>query len=77
MHSGKADCCIATRGAAWVFGLHFIPLAVERYDLVIPGHYFDQPSVQSVLETLGMSSLRRELEALGGYDAAETGRVVL
>ena len=76
MHSGKVDCCIATRGAARVFGLHFIPLAVERYDLVIPVHYFDQPGVQVVLEALGRSSIRRELEALGGYDTAETGRVV-
>jgi molybdate-binding protein len=77
VHSGKADCCIATRGSARVFGLHFIPLAVERYDLVIPSRYMDEPSVQSVLDALGRSSFRHELEALGGYDTSETGRMVL
>ena len=33
--TGKADCCIATKAAARVFGLDFIPLLSERYDLVI------------------------------------------
>jgi putative molybdopterin biosynthesis protein len=32
---GEADCCIATRSAAQAFGLGFLPLATERYDLVI------------------------------------------
>ncbi len=74
VHSGKADCCIATRAAARVFGLHFIPLASERYDLVIPEQYWDLPSVQVVLDALNKSSLKGELEALGGYDTSQTGR---
>ena len=32
---GEADCCVATRSAARAFGLGFIPLSTERYDLVI------------------------------------------
>ena len=35
VRSGDADGCIATRAAARVFGLDFIPLLSERYDLVI------------------------------------------
>ncbi len=73
--SGKADCCIATRAAARVFGLDFLPLSCESYDLVIPEHCFDQPAVQVVLDTLSRASFRHELEALGGYDTSLTGRV--
>lgn len=76
VHSGKADCCIATRAAARVFGLRFLPLSRESYDLVIPVHCFDLPAVQGVLDTLTRASFRSELEALGGYDTSQTGRLV-
>jgi putative molybdopterin biosynthesis protein len=76
VQNGKADCCIATRAAARVFGLHFLPLACERYDLVIPEHDFDLPAVQSVLDTISRASFRNELEALGGYDTSRTGCLV-
>jgi len=76
VQSGKADCCVATRAAARVFGLHFIPLACERYDLVIPECFLDLPAVQAVLDTLTRASFRSELETLGGYDTSQTGRLV-
>ncbi len=76
VHSGKADCCVATRAAARVYGLSFIPLAFERYDLVIPEQCFELPAVQVVLDALNRASLRSELEALGGYDTSKTGCLV-
>lgn len=76
VHIGKADCCIATRAAARVFGLHFIPLACERYDLVVPEQYFDLPAVQVALDALNRASFKGELEALGGYDTSQTGSVM-
>ncbi len=76
VYSSKADCCIATRASAGVFGLDFIPLVSERFDLVIPKRYWDLPAVQIVLDTLNRSSFKRELEALGGYDTSQTGHLV-
>ena len=76
VYSGKADCCIATRAAARVFSLGFIPLVNERYDLVIPLRYWGTHAVQAVLDSLNRSSLRAELEAIGGYDTTQTGRLV-
>jgi molybdate-binding protein len=73
---GDADCCIAPRIAANVFGLDFLPLLAERYELVIPEQRLDLPSVQALLDVLQRRSLRRELEALGGYDTAATGSEV-
>ena len=74
VQSGAADCCVATRAAARVFGLHFIPLVSERYDLVIRKEHLDLPRVQNLLDILGRSAFRRELESLGGYDTRITGK---
>jgi molybdate-binding protein/DNA-binding XRE family transcriptional regulator len=71
--TGKADCCIATKAAARVFGLDFIPLLSERYDLVIRKSDLDSPAVQALLDTLGRAAFRRELEGLGGYDTRAAG----
>jgi putative molybdopterin biosynthesis protein len=76
VQTAQADCCIATAASARIFGLDFIPLVAERFDLVIPDRYWDMASVQMLLETLNRSSLRRALEALGGYDTSQTGQLV-
>ncbi len=73
VRTGTADCCIATRAAARVLGLGFIPLVSERYDLAIRREFLDLPGIQALLDTLGKSSFRRELEGLGGYDAKSAG----
>jgi putative molybdopterin biosynthesis protein len=74
---GAADCCIATRAAARVFGLGFIPLVSERYDLAIRRRHLDSPGVQALLETLNRLSFRRELESFGGYDMRAAGQRIL
>jgi molybdate-binding protein/DNA-binding XRE family transcriptional regulator len=71
--TGKADCCIATKAAARVLGLDFIPLLSERYDLVIRKTDLNSPVVQALLDTLGRAAFRRELEGLGGYDTRTAG----
>jgi len=77
VRTGEADCCIATRAAARVFGLDFIPLASERYDLAIRRQHLDYPPVATLLDTLNRASFRRELEGLGGYDTSAAGRRLL
>jgi molybdopterin molybdotransferase/putative molybdopterin biosynthesis protein len=77
VQSGQADCCIATRAAARVFGLGFIPLVSERYDLAIRRQHLDMPSIQTLLDTLNRSNYRRELESLGGYDTRAAGQRLL
>jgi molybdate-binding protein/DNA-binding XRE family transcriptional regulator len=77
VRSGAVDCCLATRAAARVFGLGFIPLVSERYDLVIRKQHLDLPRMQNLLDVLSRSGFRRELEGLGGYDMRVAGRRVL
>jgi putative molybdopterin biosynthesis protein len=71
--NGLADCCLATKTAACVFGLDFLPLQSERYDLILHKRNLNHPSVQVLLDTLGRTSFRRELEGLGGYDTRIAG----
>lgn len=77
VQNGSADCCIATRAAARVFGLGFIPLISERYDLAIRRKHLELPAIQALLDTLARSNFRRELEGLGGYDTRDAGHRLL
>lgn len=77
VQSGAVDCCLATRAAARVFGLNFIPLVSERYDLVIRKQHLELPRMQNLLDILGRSDFRRELEGLGGYDTRVAGQRLL
>lgn len=75
--SGAADCCIAAGSAARRFGLDFIPLASERFDLVLHKRDLKRKAVESVFEVLNRSRFRRKLEMLAGYDVARAGSAVL
>ena len=74
--SRSADVCLATRSAAQTFGLDFIPLRRERYDLVMRKRTADLPAAKAFLDVLQRSTLRRKLEVLAGYDTSETGTLV-
>jgi putative molybdopterin biosynthesis protein len=72
-----ADAGIGARAGASICDLDFIPLQRERYDLVIPKGYYDAlPGLRALLDTLVSRTFRDELEALGGYDTRESGKVV-
>jgi putative molybdopterin biosynthesis protein len=77
VRAGAADCCIATRAAARLFGLGFIPLVSERYDLAMRRQHLELPAMQALLDALNRSSFRRELEGIGGYDARTAGQRML
>lgn len=69
---GAAGVGIATRDAAIAYGLGFVPLAQERYDLVLPTASLEDPRVQRFLDLMTTSTVRRELASLG-YDVRSCG----
>jgi molybdate-binding protein len=71
--AGLADVGVGVRAAAKALGLGFLPLAEERYDLVIPHQFFELAPLQALLETLYSPLFRLEVEALGGYDVRPMG----
>lgn len=74
--SGAADCCIATGSAARRFGLDFVPLAAERFELVLHKRDIAKKSVQGVLNVLNRARFRRQLEMTAGYDVSHAGEAV-
>jgi molybdate-binding protein len=72
----QADVGIGIRSAAQLFDLDFVPVQTARYDLVVPKAYLKaHPTLARLFETLVSRPFRNEIEALGGYDTSETGKV--
>jgi molybdate-binding protein/DNA-binding XRE family transcriptional regulator len=75
--AGLSDTGIGVQSVAAICGLDFVPLQRERYDLVIPKSYYETlNAMQVLLNTMVSKPFRDELQALGGYDTREIGKVV-
>ena len=74
--SGRCEVGLATRTTAHLLGLDFVPLTRERFDMVVPKDRFFSEGMQSVLGIVGSQEFRHRVGALGGYDVAESGRIV-
>lgn len=72
---GAADTGVATRDAALAFGLAFVPLAEERYDLALPLEALVDPRLSRLFDVLVSGGFRRELSELG-YDVSCAGERV-
>ncbi len=73
VQSGLADAGVGLLGAARMFGLGFIPLFEERYDLVIPQEHYESPLLKPLLDLVQDGRFRSEVESLGGYEVSHTG----
>ncbi len=70
---GRADAGIGIQAAAGAYGLEFIPLAEEPYDLIFSSKAFRRDDVQKLLATLKSPSFKRLVSAMGGYDIRTMG----
>jgi molybdate-binding protein/DNA-binding XRE family transcriptional regulator len=71
--AGIADAGVASEPAARAYGLGFVPLADERFDLVLPGRHLGSREVQGLLKVLTSPWLLAQLAGLPGYDATACG----
>ncbi len=71
--SGAADAGITIRVAADAYGLHFIAMREERYDLVIPERELQSIPVRAMLETLNSSRFASEVSRLCAYETSQMG----
>ena len=74
--SGRCDVGLATRTTAQLLGVDFVPLTRERFDMLVPKDRFFTNGMQSLLGIVGSREFRERVAALGGYDVAESGRIV-
>jgi molybdate-binding protein/DNA-binding transcriptional regulator YhcF (GntR family) len=72
---GRADAGLGLEASALAYGLSFIPLTVERYDLVIPRNKFDRADIQLLLEWLQSPAAKKAFAGIGGYLTEKTGEI--
>jgi molybdate-binding protein/DNA-binding XRE family transcriptional regulator len=70
---GVADAGVAFEGAALAEGLEFIPLAEERFDLVLPAARLAQRPVAETLSFLERHEFEAQASHLRGYDLTTIG----
>ena len=70
---GLADAGVSSEPAALAYRLDFIPLAEERFDLLLPAKNAASREVQGLLKVLTSPWLQAQLASLPGYDAARCG----
>jgi len=62
-----ADAGVSSEPAALAYGLDFIPLADERFDLVLPAKHAASREIQGLLRVLTSPWLLAQLASLPGY----------
>lgn len=73
--AGTADCGMGILSAARIYGLDFIPVCLEQYDILIPLDALDNPMVQAFINTLKTPEFKARLIKLGGYEISDPGRI--
>lgn len=73
---GTADAGLGVLAAARALGLEFIPVASERYDLLVLRSFVGTEGYEALTRVLADRAYRDEVEALGGYDLSASGQVV-
>jgi putative molybdopterin biosynthesis protein len=72
--AGRADAGLGIMAAARAFGLDFVPVTREPYDLVLATETLEDPVTAPLWALLEEPSFRTAVEALGGYGTEEMGR---
>jgi len=73
--SGTADAGLGIRAAARALHLDFVPLAQERYELVIPKQHYGSELLRPLLDLLHDDEFKTAVAALPGYDVSIMGQV--
>jgi putative molybdopterin biosynthesis protein len=74
--AGRADCGLGVLAAARAFGLEFVQVTREPYDLVVDGAMLESEVLAPLWDLLDNVDFREQVEALGGYATEEMGRRV-
>jgi putative molybdopterin biosynthesis protein len=72
---GVADTGLAIYGVSRIFGLDFISLMEEEYDLLVAGEFRTDAKFAILMELLASAAFAARLGALGGYDTKESGKI--
>ncbi len=65
--AGNADCGLGIYSAAKMYGLDFIEICVEEYDVLVDEKAYEEEKVQKFLEVFHSDELKERLSEMGGY----------
>ncbi|NUU99726.1 molybdenum cofactor biosynthesis protein [Marinitoga sp. 1154] len=71
-----ADVGLGIRAAAKIYDLDFIPVALERYDLLIHESFLNDERYNLVMKIITSEEFKKEAEKLGGYILKNTGEIL-
>lgn len=74
--SGAADCGLGILAAARALDLDFVPLDLERYDLVIPKQFYEDEVLGPLLTIIRNPAFAARVQRLGGYETPQMGQVL-
>jgi putative molybdopterin biosynthesis protein len=72
--AGRADAGLGILAAARAFGLDFVPVTQEPYDLVVAPGAMDSPLLAPLWSLLRSDRFQAAVTELGGYSTKEMGR---
>jgi molybdate-binding protein len=75
IRAGHADLGVATRAVATAAGLGFVPLSLERFDLLMRQRDYFRPPIQALLALLRDQRFAARAQELGGLDVSMAGHV--
>ena len=74
--SKEADVGIATVAVSKFFGLSFIPITTESFDMILDQATFFEKGVQTMVEVLNSDEFRKRINKLGNYDFKNSGKIL-
>lgn len=69
----RADIGLGLESVATTFGLGFVPLMEERYDLVAYAAWIEHPAIAALVKWMRTPLTREKISVLPGYDFTEMG----
>jgi excisionase family DNA binding protein len=74
--SKESDVGIGTIAVSKFFGLSFIPITTENFDMILDQSTFFEKGVQAFVEVLNSDGFRKRITKLGNYDFKNSGKIL-
>ncbi|MBT8426036.1 MAG: helix-turn-helix transcriptional regulator [Silicimonas sp.] len=76
VRQGEADATFGLQSVADTYGLRFLPVIEECFDLLVDRKAWFDPPLQTFFGFVGSDAFRDRADSMAGYDISETGTVI-
>jgi len=75
IRNGFADAGVCTSSVAEAYGLQFVPIANEDYELAVKCDMLNDPRICTLISLIQSPAYKTTLEKIGGYNSSQTGMI--